>query len=554
LTSSVPSLNDVQATYVATMVDDWIRAGLRDAVICPGSRSTPLAVALHARAEVRCHVRIDERSAAFFAIGRALATKTPVLVVVTSGTAVAELHAAVCEADQAAVPLIVATADRPPRLHGVGAPQTIDQEELFGIAVRASENPGVAQWELRHHWRELASRVWLGARGGTHRPGPVHLNLAFEEPLLGTVREMPEGRPDGRPWQSPVDDHPTAGHVELAGRKVLCVVGQSVPEDVVTTARELDWAVVGDATQRGAIPYADPILRHETTAHALRPDVVVRLGGIPASKVIAQRLATWGVEIIGFEDCGFLADPDRVITRRVPGRPHEHQSDLVGQRDYVEQWLHLANVAHDVLLAERELSEPMLAHLVVQLANERDTSLVVGSSMPVRDVEWFGPTRTSPTFSNRGVNGIDGVVSTIFGVAATSHAIGFVGDITFLHDVSGLVDGVGGHGGSAVVVVADNQGGGIFSFLPQSQALATDVFEPLFGTPRPLDIVAIADAFGHHGVRATSLADVRREVEAALGRPGVSVIVAPMPTRRDNVDIHARIISTMHERFEAHTL
>jgi 2-succinyl-5-enolpyruvyl-6-hydroxy-3-cyclohexene-1-carboxylate synthase len=191
LQQSVPSPSVVQATFAATLFDEWIRQGLRDVVICPGSRSTPLVMICAQRAELTMHVRIDERSAGFFAIGRALATDRPVAIVVTSGTAAAELLASVAEADQAFVPLLVVTADRPAELHGVGAPQTMDQHRLYGAKVRRFEEPGVVSELDVASWRDVAVRLWGRAIGAPGHPGPVHLNAAFAEPLVAQPLTLP---------------------------------------------------------------------------------------------------------------------------------------------------------------------------------------------------------------------------------------------------------------------------------------------------------------------------------------------------------------------------
>jgi 2-succinyl-5-enolpyruvyl-6-hydroxy-3-cyclohexene-1-carboxylate synthase len=187
---------------------------------------------------------------------------------------------------------------------------------------------------------------------------------------------------------------------------------------------------------------------------------------------------------------------------------------------------------------EDSLNELSVARCVVEQSSIRDVALVIGSSMPVRDVEWWTPARIAPTYSNRGVNGIDGVVSTALGVAAGDRAIGLVGDITMLHDVSALVDGLGDAGGTCVLVVADNRGGGIFSFLSQRASLDESRFEQLFGTPRPHDLVAIARAFGHDAYRVTTRSDLEAALEATLGRSGLSVIVADVPSRDVNVQLH----------------
>src|SRR5580704_15299485 len=191
---------DVQATFCATLVDEWVRAGSTDAVVCPGSRSTPLALAVARDTRLRLHVRLDERSAGFFALGAALATRRAVVVCTTSGTAAAELHAAVVEAHHAGVPLLVCTANRPPRLQSVSAPQVIDQAGLYGSAVRWSAAPGVPDWSGRTSWRSLASRAVAESLSGPLGPGPVHLDLPFDEPLYGVAAELPAGRPEGESW------------------------------------------------------------------------------------------------------------------------------------------------------------------------------------------------------------------------------------------------------------------------------------------------------------------------------------------------------------------
>ena len=529
----------MQATYAATLFDEWIRWGLRDVVVCPGSRSTPLALACARRLELRVHVRIDERSAGFFALGRALATHVPVAIVVTSGTAAAELHACVAEASQAFVPLLVLTADRPPELHGVGAPQTIDQHELFGEMVRCFEDPGVARGDDAHTWRSLAQRLWNGAAPQTTAspgPGPVHLNAAFVEPLVADARELPA--PSAT---TPVTRSSTTNVANLEDLRVLCVAGHGVSARMVDDCSSLNWAVVGDATALGTISYFDPLLRDTRFAQEVRPDVVVRLGGMPASRVLQERLREWRVRTVGFDGAGFVSDPDRLVTDCLVGLPdplHEPKADGEYLRLWSEAATHVGEWLAKVDEEEDALHEISLARCVVEESTRRDIPLVIGSSMPVRDVEWWTPTRVAPTFSNRGVNGIDGVVSTVLGVAAGSRAIGLVGDLTMLHDVSALVDGVGDAGGTGVLVVADNHGGGIFSFLTQRASVDDVRFEQLFGTPRDHDLVTIARAFGHESLRVSTISQLRVALEAACGRDGLSVIVADVPSRDENVQLH----------------
>ena len=198
---------DVQAAFAATLVDEWVRCGVAHAVVCPGSRSTPLAVALAACPAVSVHVRLDERSAAFTALGIGRASGRPALILTTSGTAAAELHAAMVEADLGGAPLIACTADRPPERRDVGAPQTIDQTHLFGRSVRWFCDPGVPDRASRASWRSLAARSVAEATSGTGGPGPVHLNFPFREPLLGDPGAgggVSPGRPNGLPWHEVV--------------------------------------------------------------------------------------------------------------------------------------------------------------------------------------------------------------------------------------------------------------------------------------------------------------------------------------------------------------
>ncbi len=542
----------MQATFAATLFDEWSRCGLVDVVLCPGSRSTPLAVACAANTALRLHVRIDERSAGFFAIGRALVTRRPVAVIVTSGSAATELHAAVAEADLANVALLVITADRPPELHGVGAPQTIEQRELYGRKVRRFEEPGIARLEASSSWRALASRLWMSAVGESASAGPVHLNAAFSEPLLGVALELPDARIDRGAWRSFGGGGAEVANLAVTGQRVLAVVGQGVDQEVIEACRDLDWVVLGDATAQGTTPYFDPLLRSDDFAKMARPDIVVRLGGLPASKVLATRLREWSVRTVALLGAGAVADPDGLISEDFTGLPRRGVHELGADKEYALMWSrastsvgdHLDGVTND----ESGLDEPLVARTVVEVSTDLQVPLVIGSSMPFRDVEWWAPSRQSATYANRGTNGIDGVVSTVLGVSVAGRGIGLVGDLTMLHDVSGLVDGLGEIGGTCVLVVADNRGGGIFSFLPQASALESERFERLFGTPRLHDLAAIAKAFGHCAEVASTRAQLRSAIERGLSRDGLSVVVATVPERDENVRIHDAMVQSVVTR------
>jgi 2-succinyl-5-enolpyruvyl-6-hydroxy-3-cyclohexene-1-carboxylate synthase len=547
LQQSVPSPNDVQATFAATLFDEWCQAGLTDVVICPGSRSTPLTLASAERTELTLHVRIDERSAGFFALGRALVTKRPVAIVVTSGTAAAELHAVVAEADRANVALLVLTADRPEELHGVGAPQTIEQGHLYADMVRRFDDSGVAQLDQSFTWRDLANDLWLAAVGGAGAPGPVHLNAAFREPLIGTSLELPP--PRDRLVTSVTPSVVPALSVD--GQRVLAVVGLGAQRESVEHCLALDWVVLGDATARSTTAYFDPLLRDDEFAQMAAPDLVVRLGGLPASKVLQERLKQWKAPTVALSGAGQVADPDRLVSVTMDGLPHRDGAGLRGDPAYAKFWRDASTRVDEWFVAHEgggdALDEPAVARALVAASARFEVPLVIGSSMPVRDVEWFAPTRTVSTYSNRGANGIDGVVSTVLGVAAGSRALGLVGDLTLLHDVSGLVDGLGESDGSCVLVVVDNHGGGIFSFLPQATSLAEHRFEQLFGTPRPHNLAAIAEAFGYASVTVTTRAELRDVIATGLDRDGLTVVIARVPSREQNVRRHEALNLAIQE-------
>ena len=544
---------DLQATFCATLVDEWVRAGIIDAVVCPGSRSTPLALALAAEPRLRLHVILDERSAAFFALGVGMVTDRPSILLTTSGTAAVECHAAVVEAALAGVALLVISADRPPELRDIGAPQTVDQHRLFGGVTRWFLDPGPPDESSRSAWRSIAARAVLEA---TARPGPVHLNLPFREPLVGTAMDGPAGRGAGAPWhQAPTEVPPRPRLPELARKRGIVVAGRGAPaEATLQFALAMGWPLLADPVSgarvpcEGTISTADAILRVAELASALRPEVVVRIGAPLASKVLhgwlADGCATGTFDVL-VDPHRLWRDPSRtadVVVRALP--------ELVAPApgSWCSRWVALdrvASTAIDGVIAEQRmagLTEPVIARSVLAALPD-GAALVVSSSMPIRDVEWFGaPRRGVRVFANRGVNGIDGVVSTALGVAARhpGPTVALIGDLAFLHDASGLVTAATSGVGLTLVVV-DNGGGGIFEFLPQSSALPRDRFEALFGTPQDVDVASVARGFGLPTVQVATC----DELIAALGR-GRGVVVA-RTDRRSNVGAHEQINAAVRD-------
>ncbi len=547
---------DVQATFCTALVRAWARLGLRDAVIAPGSRSTPMALALATDGGVRVHVAHDERVAGFVALGIGLATGVPAAVLCTSGTAATHLHAAVVEAGLSAVPLLVLTADRPPELHDVGAAQTIDQTRLFGGAPRWFHDPGVAVLSAARSWPALAAQAWAAATGVD--PGPVHLNLPMREPLVGTALDdvlaalaQPSGVGPGALAPLPAS---TLDHlVDLVdGRRGVLVAGRGAgtPSSVGRLAAALGWPVIAEPRSGcRALPKAlgafDSIVRVGPFADGHRPDVVVRLGEPPASKVLAQWLAASGATQILIDGTTRRLDPDHRVELHLAA-PVDDVSAAVAARvsaadaAWLDGWLDAERHAQAAITDTlgTDLSEPAVARELTGGALADGTQLVVASSMPVRDVEWYGGPATGVTVhSNRGANGIDGVVATAIGVAVGSGAptVCLLGDIALCHDASALT-GLAARDVDLTIVVVDNDGGAIFSFLAQHDQLDSSRFEQLFGTPHGTDLVRLAEA---HHLPATTVTTVE-ELRAEVTRGGPR-LVRVHSDRESNLTIHKAI-------------
>lgn len=568
---------DRQAAFCAAVVDEWVRAGVTHAVVCPGSRSTPLALAIASESRLTLHVRLDERSAGFTALGIGMVTGLPAVVVVTSGTAAVELHAAVVEADLARVPMVVCTADRPPELRGVGAPQTIDQTHLFGPSTRWFADPGVPDEATRWSWRSLGSRSVIEAVSGSHGPGPVHLNLPFREPLLGdaSLGGVPDGRHDGGPWHrvdlplsepSPetMDKLMASGDFS-SGARGLIVAGSGCgdPDEVLALAESLGWPVLADPRSglrtgnRRVVGAADGILRSVRFAESHRPDIVLQLGERWASKVV-HAFVTASMTVV--VDRFGWTDPERVASLVIRCDPALFCRSLaaacgesdVAPSDWSVEWEQAESRAQLAIAATFAQmtgpTEPALAQRLVAGVSG-GSRVVVSSSMPVRDLEAFAMPRIDAPriMANRGANGIDGVVSTALGVAlAAGPTTVLVGDLAFLHDVSALV-GPATERPPLTIVVADNRGGGIFSFLPQAAQITADRFEQLFGTPQSADPAAIARGFGWDVVEIDG-DGWTGALDAALAPQWTGrVIVVRLPDRAANVTAHDRVNAAVVE-------
>jgi 2-succinyl-5-enolpyruvyl-6-hydroxy-3-cyclohexene-1-carboxylate synthase len=572
---------NANTALASAFVEELARCGIRQAVLSPGSRSTPLAVALWRQPEIEASVIVDERSAGFFALGAAQAGGAPVAVLCTSGTAAANLHPAICEADHSGVPLIALTADRPPELRGIGAGQTIDQLKLYGSSVRWFCEVGTheADDDGLLHYRSTACRAFAAARGEP-RPGPVHLNLAWREPLApvpvdGTVTAADplalEGR-DGRPLTAvtPIDMEPSqflleevAKHIAEAEVGVIVAGRQLDPElrePLAHLARKAGYPILADSTSQlrcgphdrsHVVTAYDLLLRSERFRAGAAPDLVLRFGEMPTSKPLRSWLTESGADQIAIDPLGDWNEPSRRAAALLRADPAELAAGWAARlgegRPAPAMWLEAERAARAALEAELEgiddPTEPGL-QLVLGAAYEDGDLVYTASSMPIRDQEAFLPATDADALflSNRGANGIDGLISSGIGAA---HATGrpttiVTGDLGLLHDLGGLA-ALRDVSVPVRIVVIDNDGGGIFHFLPQEQALDAEEFESLLGTPRGVDVAKAAALFDLPHRRVDSL----DQLAAALSA-GTGLIEVPVD-RRANVDLHRRLTERVHQ-------
>ena len=563
----------------SAFVEELARCGMRRAVISPGSRSTPLAVALWRQPEIEVSVIVDERSAAFFALGAAQASGAPVAMLCTSGTAAANFHPAICEADQSAVPLIALTADRPPELRGIGAGQTIDQLKLYGSAVRWFCEVGThdAGDDGLLHYRSTACRAFAAARGEP-RPGPVHLNLSWREPLApvpveGAVTATDplalQGR-GGRPLTAvtTIDLEPTqflleevAKHIDEAIAGVIVAGRQLDPElrePLAQLAHAAGFPILAEPTSQvrcgphdraRVISAYDLLLRDQRFATRVVPDLVLRFGEMPTSKPLRSSLAASGADEIVVDPLTGWNEPGRRAAALLRADPTELAAGWAArvgeEREEPQTWLDAEEAARraieEELAAVGDPTEPGLQLALAAALGDGDL-LYTASSMPIRDQEAFMPTTRDDVrfLSNRGANGIDGLISSGIGAAVGSgrRTTIVIGDLGLLHDLGALA-AIREAEAPVRIVVIDNDGGGIFHFLPQEQALEASEFEALLGTPRGVDVGRAAALFGLEHRRVDALERLPDALAAGTG-----LIEVPVD-RRANVELHRRLADSV---------
>lgn len=547
-------------------------------VICPGSRSTPIALAFAKRAgDVAQWVLYDERSAAFFALGVAKSSRSPVAVVTTSGTAAANLLPAMAEAKLGRAPLVAVTADRPPESRDFGGAQTIDQVDLFGSHTKWSQDVPVAAdlGSLRRYSRIVGARASHTA--GSTPQGPVHINFSFREPLLsGSFAAARPGNRDEAVAVVGAKALADEGRLrdiadKLRSReKGVILVGpgdydEGVREGLSNLSGRLGWPILADvlsnlrqegAVNEGVVRCYEPLVRSDSFA-SHKPECVLRVGAVPTSKEL--NLFCQGATTIVLDDAEGWRDPDFGASVFVFGEL-EHSLRSLGKAleggtaprtDWRRLWESAAADAEarmdSMLEAVTEPFEGKLFHLVSNTVRpQTPLTLVVGSSMPVRDLDYFflRGSRNIRLLANRGANGIDGVVSTAMGVSAVEGDVLLIlGDVSFYHDTNGLLSS-GLYHLNATVVVVNNKGGGIFSFLPQ-RSLPSDLFERLFGEAHDIDFSGVRALYGGEFSRVSDWAGFERALDSSMRKKGLKVIELMAEDRERNVELHKEVFKAL---------
>jgi 2-succinyl-5-enolpyruvyl-6-hydroxy-3-cyclohexene-1-carboxylate synthase len=511
---------NTSTTLARTMVRQIIEAGITDVVISPGSRNAPLTIAFYQAAErklITLHTRIDERTAAFFALGITKASGRAVPIVCTSGTAVANYHPAVLEASHSNLPLLVLTADRPAELRKTGANQTTEQARIFGKAVRYFADISGAAYPMELPLNSLKS-------------GPVHLNVQFAEPLNSD---------DQSDWLADISINPprafnrkAPGTFSTKSTRGVLIVGHDrggfAVESVNNFAAKLGWPLIAEdpLSFPNAHSHASVFLTSQTITDDLAPDTVVVIGRTTLSRSINRLIATARKTIV-IDPRILTVDTDRSADQRFDSLPAVEVAEI--DSEYAARWRKYSDRAAKKVADLNTWSEALVAREIGAALKDR-SALYISSSRPIRDIEGFARARGGvETFANRGLAGIDGNISTALGIASQrTSTYALLGDLSFLHDITGLIHE---EAINLKIFIVDNNGGGIFSTLTHRGVAG---FEQIFGTPHNLDLEKIGAAFG----LTTSTVENQSQLHAELAKPvnGLSLVVIKVPDRESNAD------------------
>lgn len=560
---------EILTRYTGNFVDELVASGLREVVISPGSRSTPLAMTMYEHVGIKTWIIIDERSAAYFALGMAKQTGRPVALLCTSGTAAANYYPAIIEAHYGRVPLLILTADRPHELRDIGAPQAIDQVNMYGDYVKWFEEmalPEASPRMLAYSRSKAARAVFIAESGNA---GPVHLNFPFREPLIPDFSvEDPWGREKAGSHNPVYNGVKTLPEEQLhhllsllndkqkgvivCGPQVDPQLGQSVAKlasvfGLPILADPLSQLRSGPHCKEQIIEGYDAIFRNQRIREQLKPDYIIRFGAMPVSKSYLFYVEEHedALQIIVEPDEGFR-DPTGNQTEYIYADPHALCEDLISRSQpikdneaWLQIWQMMNQVAKDHLLSETAgaLTEGEAVKNLLAVVPQTST-LYVGNSMAVRDVDSFfmNTEKELTVLANRGASGIDGVVSSALGAtAATRERVTLlIGDLSFYHDLNGLL-AAKQYELDLTVVLINNNGGGIFSFLPQ--ATEEKYFDVLFGTPLNIDFSQVVSMYGGYYEVVTDEVYLREELTASYERDGLTVIEV-QTDRVENVNWH----------------
>ena len=560
--------------YIAALVDEFYQLGVRHAVFSPGSRSTTMAMLFKEHEGFETYMNIDERSASFMALGIAKAHKEPTVLVCTSGSAVAHYLPAVLEAQYSGVPLIVLSADRPHTLLHVGAPQTVDQQKIFGTAVNYFEELAVPQESHYYTYpRQVARKSYMKAMDT--KKGPVHINVPLFEPLVPELsrNHFEAGRSSFKvvkPNYSSVfgcDNRNNLTHVnnvidvahnndstkeinDLLERyeRILILAGPQIDIDEAETIRSFGEAlqapiladplsnVRGCDTSKVVISTYDALLAGQSLWHELKPDCVVQFGQIVVSKRVQQMIASWtDVEYIEVNPTMDSMNPTGKTTMHVQASIDVF-THLYGKNNnsdtYLNIWRRLDQAGKKQLSLAIDEPHCFEGRTIRELQKQipKDGQLLVANSMTIRDFDyfWFSGESRAVLYGNRGVNGIDGTISTALGLAVNGRPTYLVtGDLSLFHDLNGLAVAKT-HNLNLTIILHNNDGGGIFEYLPQK---GTKHFDYLFSTSQGLDYSGAAKLYGCSYIKISS-PDELSSVLAKIGREsGVHII--EIPTNRE---------------------
>ena len=528
--------------YIASLVDELYQLGVRHAVFSPGSRSTTLAMLFQSHGGFHTYMNIDERSAGFMALGIAKAQGEPAVLVCTSGSALTHYGPAVVEAKHSGVPMIILSADRPYTLQQVGAPQTIDQQKYFGTAVNYYEELSVPSESHYYTYpRQVARRAYLKAND--HKLGPVHINVPLFEPLVPNREEeyFKQGR-SAKPFRLVKHQEIASLASLLNGKRVLILGGPTVtnPKAVVDFADRIGAVVIGDPLSNlrqyeGVISTYDAFLVHHERWEELRPDVVIQLGQIPVSKRIQQWMETLiDIDYITVSPNADVVNPSLTTTIHVMADIDVFLGEMslgifvMQDLEYVRVWQGIESDSReqlDKVQHEPTLFEGRTIHMLQYIMPD-EGQILVANSMSIRDMDYFWATGRSQAmvYGNRGTNGIDGTVSTALGLSTNGKPTVMVtGDLSFFHDLNGLAIGKT-QGMNLTIILHNNDGGGIFQYLPQK---GTDNFDYLFNTPQGIDYSGLATMYALDYVKVTTNAELERAMQQYIGAEGIHLIEVP---------------------------